>query len=203
MNLFKPCCITSSDKIQTCIPAYQITICLQKITGIVLLLGHIAKWQCKVAVQLLFLQAGQQCHSNMTLTQYIQHDADCYFALDSSRDKGCAQCDHFQFTSLGLGNGKPVTENLLYGISPYVGVMWKPLLRNLSIKEAIIRNLEEDYRNASVDEKCYQGLLAWKNGQGPQGATIKTLWDALVVVPACSEAINALRSEIAPRISHC
>ena len=97
---------------------------------------------------------------------------------------------------------KPLTERLLCGISPYVGVMWKPVLRKLFIEEAIVRNLEEDYKNASVDEKCYQGLLAWKERQGPQGATIKTLCDALVVV-GCSEALNVLRREIAPRISHC
>lgn len=137
----------------------------------------------------------------MTLTQYIQNDADYYFSLDSSRDKLYVQCDDV-FTSLGLSNVKPVTESLLCGISLHVGVKWKPVLRKLSIKEAIIRNLEEDYKNSSVTEKCYQGLLAWKEGQGPEGATIKTLCDALVFV-GCCEALNALRREIAPRISHC
>ena len=130
----------------------------------------------------------------MTLTQYLYYP----FALDSSRDKGY----DFNFTSLGLGNAKPVTEKLLYGISPYVGVKWKHVLRVLSIKEAIIRNLEEDYKTSSVDEKCYQGLLTWKDFQGPQGATIKTLCDALAAV-GCSEALNTLQREIAPRISHC
>lgn len=101
-----------------------------------------------------------------------------------------------------MDNGKPVTEKLLYDISPFVGVKWKSVLRKLSIKEAIIRNLEEDYKNDSVNEKCYQGLLKWKDGQGCQGATITTLCDALVVV-GCSEALTTLRREIAPRVSHC
>jgi len=52
--------------------------------------------------------------------------------------------------------------------------------------------LYEDYKNASVDEKCYQGLLVWKDGQGPEGATIKTLCDALRLA-GCSEAMKALR----------
>ena len=129
------------------------------------------------------------------------NDVDYYFFLDSSKDKVYVQCDDF-LTSLGLGKVTPVNENLLYSISPYVGVKWKPVLRKLSIEEATIRNLEEDYKNSSVAEKCYQGLLAWKEGQGPQGATIKTLRDALVFV-GCCEALKALRREIAPRISHC
>lgn len=124
------------------------------------------------------------------------HDADYYFSLDSSGDNSYVQFNQV-FASLGLSNDKPVTENFLYGISPFVGVKWKPVLRKLSIKEAIIRNLEENYKNALVDEKCYQGLLAWKDGQGPKGATIKTLCDALRVV-GCSEALIALQREIAP-----
>ena len=103
---------------------------------------------------------------------------------------------------MGLGNDKPVTENLLHDISCYVGVNWKCVLRKLSITEAIIKNLEEDCKNVSVVERCYQGLLAWKNGQGPQGATIKTLCDALCVV-GCTEALKALRREIAPQINDC
>ena len=142
---------------------------------------------------------GNDVYSSIKLAQYNLNDADCYFSLDSSRDKVYVQCDDF-FTSLGLGKVTPVTENILYSISPYVGVKWKPVLRKLSIEEAIIRNLEEDYKNASVGEKCYQGLLAWKDGQGPQGATIKTLCDALVVVDCC-EALNALRRDLAPRTS--
>ncbi|XP_020610357.1 netrin receptor UNC5A-like isoform X2 [Orbicella faveolata] len=119
------------------------------------------------------------------------HNQEGRSSPDSSRENRYVLCDHF-FTSLGLSDGKPVTENLLWDISPYVGVKWKLVLRKLSIKEAIIRNLYEDYKNASVDEKCYQGLLVWKDGQGPEGATIKTLCDALRLA-GCSEAMKALR----------
>ena len=77
------------------------------------------------------------------------------FSLD--REKGYVQYDHF-FTS--LDEDEPVTENLLCSISPYVGVKWKRVVRKLSIEEAMIRNLDEDYKNAAVAEKCYQGLLA-------------------------------------------
>jgi len=120
---------------------------------------------------------------------------------DSSRENGPVQCDHF-LTSLSLSDDKPVTENLLCDISPYVGVKWKLVLRKLSIEEATIRNLDEDYKNASVGEKCYQGLLAWKNSQGPQGAMIKALCDALRIV-GCSEAMKALQREIASQNADC
>jgi len=70
------------------------------------------------------------------------------------------------------------------------------------MEEAIIRNLDEDYKNAPVDEKCYQGLLAWKDGQGTQGATIKTLCGALRLV-GCSEAMKALQREIASQNTDC
>jgi len=62
--------------------------------------------------------------------------------------------------------------------------------------------LDEDYKNASVGEKCYQGLLAWKNSQGPQGAMIKALCDALRIV-GCSEAMKALQREIASQNADC
>jgi len=123
------------------------------------------------------------------------------FFLDSPRENGHVQRDHF-FTSLGLSDDKQVTENILCGISHYVGVKWKLVLRKLSIEEAIIRNLDEDYKNASVGEKCYQGLLEWKDSQGPQVATIKTLCDALRLV-GCSEAMKALQREIASQSNNC
>lgn len=122
-------------------------------------------------------------------------------SLDSPREKRCIQCDQF-FTSLGLSDEKPVTEHLCCCISPYVGVKWKLVLRKLSIEEAIIRNLEEDHKNASVQERCYQGLLVWKDNRGPQGATIKALCHALRLAK-CSEALNALQREISPRSSDC
>ena len=122
-------------------------------------------------------------------------------SLDSPREKGYVDCDQF-FTSLGLSDEKPVTENICCCISPYVGAKWKLVLRKLSIEEAMIRNLEEDHKNASVDEKCYQGLLVWKDNRGPQGAMIKALCDALHLA-GCSEALKALQREIAPQSSDC
>lgn len=68
--------------------------------------------------------------------------------------------------------------------------------------EMIIRNLDEDYKNCKVAEKCYEGLLAWKESLGPQRATIKTLCEALRLV-GCSEALKALRREIASQNSDC
>jgi len=62
--------------------------------------------------------------------------------------------------------------------------------------------LEENYKNASVDEKCYQGLLKWKDTQGLQGATIKTLFDALCLV-GCLDALKALQSELAAQKAEC
>lgn len=59
--------------------------------------------------------------------------------------------------------------------------------------EIIINNLEEDNRHREVAEKCLQGLLKWKETFGPQGATIKTLCQALRKV-GCSEAREALLS---------
>lgn len=103
---------------------------------------------------------------------------------------------------MGLSDDKPVTENICCCISRYVGAKWKLVLRKLSIEEAIIRNLEEDHKNATVEERCYQGLLVWKDNLGPQGAMIKALCDALYFA-SCSEALKALQREIAPRSSDC
>ena len=68
--------------------------------------------------------------------------------------------------------------------------------------ETIIRNLEEDFKHCDVDEKCYQGLLKWKNSVGPQRATTKKLYDALRVV-GCSEALKTLWKEDKVGISDC
>lgn len=59
--------------------------------------------------------------------------------------------------------------------------------------EIDIRNLDEDYKYCEVAEKCYQGLLKWKEKLGPQRATIKNLCQALQKV-GCSEALGALQS---------
>lgn len=68
------------------------------------------------------------------------------------------------------------------------------VLRKLSIDEMIIRNLDEDNKHCKAVEKCYQGLLAWKESVGPQKATTKRLCDALRHV-GCSEALETLWNE--------
>ena len=59
--------------------------------------------------------------------------------------------------------------------------------------EMTIRNLDEDHKHCEVAEKCYQGLLKWKENLGPQGATIEKLCRAMQNV-GCSEALEALQS---------
>ena len=59
------------------------------------------------------------------------------------------------------------------------------------MEEATIRNIEEDFKSYKVVEKCYQGLLEWKESVGPQRATIKNLCDALRRV-GCLEALKTL-----------
>ena len=84
-----------------------------------------------------------------------------------------------------------VTEKLCSDISPYVGGNWKRVLRNLSMNEMTIRNLDEDCKTYKVADKCYEGLLLWKESLGPQRATIKNLCDALRLV-GCPEALKCL-----------
>ena len=84
-----------------------------------------------------------------------------------------------------------VTDRLCFCISSYVGSNWKRVLRNLSVDEMTIRNLDEDYKSCKVAEKCYEGLLAWKQSLGPQRATMKNLCDALRLV-GCSEALKCI-----------
>ena len=82
-----------------------------------------------------------------------------------------------------------VTQKLCFDISPYVGGNWKRVLRKLSMDETTIRNLEEDFKNCKVADKCYEALLAWKESLGSQRATTKNLCDALRRV-GCSEALE-------------
>ncbi|XP_078343251.1 uncharacterized protein LOC144628987 isoform X2 [Oculina patagonica] len=109
-------------------------------------------------------------------------------------------CGH-QFSSLGRDE-EPVTERHCQCISPYVGFKWKKLLRKLSMSETAIKNLEENYKNYEVEEKCYQGLLTWMEKYGPQRATTKTLCDALSHV-GCPEALEALWKEVTSPQSDC
>ncbi|KAL9960402.1 hypothetical protein ACROYT_G033854 [Oculina patagonica] len=105
---------------------------------------------------------------------------------------GSVDCVHFS-SSLGRDD-EPVTEGHCLSVSPHVGVYWMDVLRNLSMNEMMIRNLDEDYKHCKVVEKCYQGLLTWKESVGPQKATLKTLCDALRQV-GCSEALKTLSKE--------
>lgn len=47
--------------------------------------------------------------------------------------------------------------------------------------EITIRNLDEDYKNSKVAEKCYQGLLAWTERVGTEKAATQKLCTALRV----------------------
>ena len=113
--------------------------------------------------------------------------------LDSTRDELSPDRCHY-FSSLG-SDDEPITQDHCLCISPHVGVRWKDLLRNLSMDEMKIRNLEEDYKYREVAEKCFQGLLKWKNSLGPQRATTKKLCDALRLV-GCPGALKALSREL-------
>jgi len=62
------------------------------------------------------------------------------------------------------------------------------------MNEMTIRNLDEDYKNCKVVDKCYEGLLAWKQSRGPRGATIAKMCHALRIV-GCSEALKGLRQK--------
>ena len=104
--------------------------------------------------------------------------------LSDSLSGDAVDCGHY----LGKED-EPVTQGQCFNISTHVGVNWKDVLRKLSMNETIIRNLEEDYKHCKVVEKCYQGLLAWKEIVGPQNATSKKLCDALRLV-GCSEALK-------------
>lgn len=107
-----------------------------------------------------------------------------YCFSDSSRGEGSADCGHVD---------EMVTEELCHYISPYIGSNWRDVLRNLSMNEVTIRNLEEDHKSYGVVEKCYLGLLRWKESVGPQLATIKKLCRALHITVGCSKALEVLR----------
>ena len=62
------------------------------------------------------------------------------------------------------------------------------------MNEMIIRNLEDDHKSYKVAEKCYVGLLAWKESSGPKLATIKKLCHALRIV-GCPEALRVIASQ--------
>ena len=92
----------------------------------------------------------------------------------------------------GSGEG-PITDKHIICIHELVGVYWKKVLRNLSMDETTIRNLEEDNKHCELAGKCYPGLLKWRETLGPEKATIKKLCDALQKV-GCLKALETLRT---------
>ena len=68
--------------------------------------------------------------------------------------------------------------------------------------EMTIRNLEEDYKNCDVAERCFQGLMLWMESDGPKKATTKRLCDALRHV-GCLKALETLWKEDASNNSDC
>ena len=84
---------------------------------------------------------------------------------------------------------EPVTESQFLCISQKVGASWRRVLRQLTLDEPTIENLEEDYN--TVEERFYQGLLKWKKKVGCQNATKEKLFDALRWM-GCSEALKVL-----------
>ena len=102
------------------------------------------------------------------------------------------EAEAFSFLSLGSDN-EPVTERHCRVIYQQVGGgKWRDVLRNLSIGEATIENVDEDY--SKVAEKFYQGLLTWMRSRGTQRATTKKLCEALHLA-GCSEALEKLSRE--------
>ncbi|XP_020623044.1 uncharacterized protein LOC110060594 isoform X1 [Orbicella faveolata] len=88
---------------------------------------------------------------------------------------------------------EPVTDELIYQISPDVGRDWKNLLRIMSLKEKVIENLSEDHKYDKITEQCIQGLLKWKE-LDPQLATIKNLAIALHHTN-CFDALQTLQKQ--------
>ena len=86
-----------------------------------------------------------------------------------------------------------MTDKHCLCIHELVGVSWRKVLRNLSMNDPTIRNLEEDYKHCEVAEKCYQGLLKWTNIAGPEKATIKELCFTLQKA-GCLKGLEALRN---------
>ena len=72
------------------------------------------------------------------------------------------------------------------------------------MKETAIKNLDEDYKNCNVAEKCYQGLIKWQTEKGPEEARTKQLCGALRELPRGIEHfVVARRYVITLLISTC
>ena len=87
-----------------------------------------------------------------------------------------------------------MTQEICLSISKDIGADWKNVLRHLEMKEPAIKNLEEDYKNYNVAEKCYQGLIEWQKEKGPGEARTTELCGALHKAN-CPEALNTLLSQ--------
>ena len=86
-----------------------------------------------------------------------------------------------------------MTQEICLSISKDIGADWKNALRHLGMKETAIKNLDEDYKNCNVAEKCYQGLIKWQTEKGPEEARTKQLCGALREAN-CPEALKTLLS---------
>ena len=86
-----------------------------------------------------------------------------------------------------------MTEEICLSIYKDIGADWKIVLRHLGMKDTAIKNLDEDYKNYKVAEKCYQALIEWKKEKGPEEARTKQLCGALRKAN-CREALNTLLS---------
>ena len=86
-----------------------------------------------------------------------------------------------------------MTEEICLSIYKDIGADWKNVLRHLGMKDTAIRNLDEDYKNYKVAEKCYQGLIERQKEKGPEEARTKQLCGALREAN-CLEALNTLLS---------
>ena len=95
------------------------------------------------------------------------------------------------FSSLG-SDYEPVTVKHFRCINHQVGGKWKDVLRNLSMEEVSIENV--DAENSKVSEKFYQGLLEWMRSRGTQRATTRELCEALYLA-GCKEALEKLLRE--------
>ena len=86
---------------------------------------------------------------------------------------------------------EPVTEGHCHCVAEKVDVHWKKLLRELRMEDSTIRTVDEE--NHEVAEKCFQGLIKWKNCLGSD-ATTRRLCQALQNIGR-RDVINVLVAE--------
>lgn len=118
---------------------------------------------------------------NMIMVRLFLVDSPAKVSESSSQLLSSLGCDHVQ-----------VTQEHCHCICTKAGKKWRKVLRHLGTEEVAIENLEENYNR--VEEKCYQGLLAWSKSPLTKKATTKTLCDALRLA-GCSKALETLSQE--------